>query len=73
MPPYNPGNCSAIPKDLLESEFFGYDKGAFTGALASGKPGFLEMSDRGPLFLDEIGDLPCVLGLRRHKDQQRFA
>ncbi len=51
-------NCAAIPKDLLESELFGYDRGAFTGALAGGKPGKFEIADQGTIFLDEIGDLP---------------
>lgn len=51
-------NCAAIPRDLLESEFFGYDRGAFTGALAGGKPGKFEIADQGTIFLDEIGDLP---------------
>ncbi len=51
-------NCSAIPKDLFESELFGYDKGAFTGASSSGKQGKLEVAQYGSLFLDEIGDLP---------------
>jgi two-component system nitrogen regulation response regulator NtrX len=49
-------NCAAIPKDLVESELFGYERGAFTGALQS-KKGRLEMADQGTLFLDEIGDL----------------
>jgi len=50
-------NCGAIPKDLIESELFGYMRGAFTGAI-SHKPGKVEMADRGTLFLDEIGELP---------------
>ncbi len=54
-------NCSAIPKDLLESELFGYDKGAFTGAKAAGKPGKFELAHRGTIFLDEIGDLPLQM------------
>ena len=51
-------NCEAIPKDLLESELFGYDRGAFTGARSAGKPGKFELAHRGTIFLDEIGDLP---------------
>lgn len=51
-------NCAAIPKDLLESELFGYEKGAFTGARRKGKPGKIELANYGTLFLDEIGDLP---------------
>jgi formate hydrogenlyase transcriptional activator len=53
-------NCSAIPFDLLESELFGHEKGAFTGAVAQ-KIGRFEMADSGTLFLDEIGDLPLAL------------
>ena len=51
-------NCAAIPKDLLESELFGYAPGAFTGAHHKGKAGKIEMAHRGTLFLDEMGDLP---------------
>ena len=50
-------NCSALPKDLVESELFGYEKGAFTGAATGGKQGKFELADKGTLFLDEIGDL----------------
>src|SRR6267378_1912536 len=53
-------NCAAIPGSLLESELFGYEKGAFTGADAS-KPGRVELADKGTLFLDEIADLDLVL------------
>ena len=55
--PFMAVNCAAIPKDLLESELFGYEKGAFSGASAAGKQGLIEMADKGTLFLDEIGDL----------------
>jgi len=54
-------NCSAIPKDLLESELFGYEKGAFTGAKTEGKPGKFEIARQGSVFLDEIGDLPLEM------------
>jgi len=54
-------NCAAIPKDLLESELFGYEKGAFTGARAKGKPGKFELAHKGTFFLDEIGDLPLEM------------
>ena len=55
--PFIPVNCGAIPHDLVESELFGYKKGAFTGAVSS-KAGYLEEASGGTLFLDEIGDLP---------------
>jgi TyrR family helix-turn-helix protein len=54
-------NCSAIPESLMESEFFGYGKGAFTGAKSEGKPGFFEAADGGTIFLNEIGELPIHL------------
>lgn len=53
-----PVNCAAIPRDLLEMEFFGYVRGAFTGASPQGKPGLFEIADKGTLFLDEIAELP---------------
>jgi transcriptional regulator with PAS, ATPase and Fis domain len=53
-------NCAAIPKDLLESELFGYETGAFTGARQKGKAGKIELAHRGTLFLDEIGDIPVA-------------
>ncbi|MGA6925070.1 MAG: sigma 54-interacting transcriptional regulator [Desulfosarcina sp.] len=54
-------NCAAIPKDLLESELFGYERGAFTGARSRGKAGKIELAHQGTLFLDEIGDLPLAM------------
>jgi two-component system response regulator HydG len=58
--PFVPINCAAIPETLIESEIFGHEKGAFTGAMHS-KQGLLEVADNGTLFLDEIGDLPVDL------------
>jgi DNA-binding NtrC family response regulator len=66
-------NCAAIPETLLESELFGHEKGAFTGAVAR-KPGKFELAHRGTLFLDEIGDLPLSLQAKilRALEEKRF-
>lgn len=57
-------NCGAIPKNLIESELFGYEGGAFTGAKTEGQPGKFEIADGGTLFLDEIGEMPYELQTR---------
>lgn len=57
-------NCGAIPDNLLESELFGYEGGAFTGARKEGKPGLFELANGGTLFLDEIGEMPLVLQVK---------
>ena len=59
--PYIKINCSSIPENLLESELFGYEKGAFTGANKEGKLGFFEIANCGTIFLDEVGELPLSL------------
>ncbi len=61
--PFVAVNCGAIPENLMESEFFGYKKGAFTGADAD-KDGFLHAADGGTLFLDEVGDLPLAMQVK---------
>jgi len=58
--PFVPVDCASLPEQLLESELFGHEKGAFTGAIKT-KPGLIEMAHRGTLFLDEIGDIPLGL------------
>lgn len=57
-------NCGAIPENLIESEFFGYEKGAFTGADRNGKPGLFELADKGSIFLDEITEMPLNLQVK---------
>jgi transcriptional regulator with PAS, ATPase and Fis domain len=57
-------NCGAIPETLMESEFFGYESGAFTGADRKGKPGLFEMAHTGTIFLDEVGELPANLQVK---------
>lgn len=61
--PFVKVNCGAIPENLFESELFGYEKGAFTGASGS-RPGYFEQADRGTLFLDEVGDLPLPMQVK---------
>ncbi len=58
-PPRSSGNCAVLHENLIESELFGYEKGAFTGASSSGKIGKIELANHGTLFLDEIGELPA--------------
>lgn len=62
--PFIQVNCGAIPENLLESELFGYEPGAFTGALSKGKSGLFELANNGTLFLDEIGEMPLSLQVK---------
>ena len=62
--PYLPINCGAIPENLIESELFGYEKGAFTGADAKGRKGLFEAANGGTVFMDEIGDLPLHMQVK---------
>ena len=61
--PFIKVNCAAIPKELIESELFGYERGAFTGAVTS-KPGRFELANGGTLFLDEIGEIPIEMQVK---------
>ncbi|MBP2654404.1 MAG: norR 15 [Firmicutes bacterium] len=75
--PFIKVNCAAIPAGLLEAELFGYEKGAFTGAINSGKLGMFELADKGALLLDEIGDIPLelqskLLRVIQHKELTRI-
>ncbi len=70
-------NCASVPRDLIESELFGYEKGAFTGAHPSGKYGKLELANNGTVFLDEIGDMPYdmqpkILRVLEEKELERI-
>lgn len=62
--PFLAVDCGTIPRELFESEFFGYEKGAFTGASKDGKIGFVEKAEKGTLFLDEIGNLPLDMQIK---------
>lgn len=68
--PFVPVNCGALPDDLLESELFGYEAGAFTGANAKGKPGRFELADGGTLFLDEISNMSPALQVKLQRALQ---
>jgi Nif-specific regulatory protein len=64
--PFIKVNCGAIPENLFESELFGYEKGAFTGAV-SGRPGYFEQANKGTMFLDEVGDMPLAMQVNHSK------
>ncbi|CQR71168.1 Limonene hydroxylase [Sporomusa ovata DSM 2662] len=70
--PFIAVNCGAIPENLLESELFGYEEGAFTGARRSGKPGKFELANGGTIFLDEIGDMPLHLQVKLLRVLQEY-
>lgn len=75
--PFIKVNCAAIPANLLEAELFGYEKGAFTGAVGTGRLGMFELADKGTLLLDEIGDMPMelqskLLRVIQHKEITRI-
>lgn len=75
--PFIAVNCGAIPKELIESELFGYESGAFTGAKKNGMPGKFELADGGTIFLDEIGDMPfnlqvCLLRFLQEQEITRI-
>ncbi len=65
--PFVPVNCGAIPRELVGSELFGYEEGAFTGAVRGGRPGKFELAAGGTLFLDEIGDMPLEQQVALHR------
>lgn len=62
--PFVAVNCAAIPRELIESELFGYEEGAFTGAVKGGRPGKFELANDGTIFLDEIGDMPLDMQVK---------
>ena len=72
--PFVAVNCASLPRDLIESELFGYEKGSFTGALREGNPGKFELADHGTLFLDEIGEMPLEFQAKHAPGcRERFA
>ena len=66
-------NCGAIPETLLESELFGYEDGAFTGAAKGGKVGKCQLANGGTLFLDEVGDIPIFLQVKFLRMLQKYS